>query len=100
MFAHPSFDPIVKTIIVESNKEQTVSGNFIQNAGYVQCSVVPWAEVLVDEQYKDTTPLSKPIMISAGKHTMRFKNSAFADVVKEITVIAQDTLSLTVAFKK
>jgi serine/threonine-protein kinase len=98
MFANPSFDPIVKTIIVESNREVTVTGNFLEQAGYLQCNVTPWAEVFVDELYKDTTPLSKPMMLSAGRHSVRFRNSAFSDIVKDITVKAKDTTQLTISF--
>ena len=100
MFANPSFDPIVKSINVESNKEMTVMGNFIDHAGYLQCIVTPWAEVFVDEQYKDTTPLSKPMMLSAGKHTVRFKNAAYSDIVKDIIVKAKDTTLLTIVLLK
>ncbi len=100
MFTHPSFDPIVQTVNVEADREITVAGNFIQQAGYLMCIVIPWAEVFVDEQYKDTTPLSKPIMLSAGKHTVRFKNPAFADVVKDVTISRQDTTALTITFAK
>ncbi len=100
MFANPSFDPIVKSISVEPHQEITVAGNFIENAGYLLCVVTPWAEVYVDEQYKDTTPLTKPILLSAGKHSVRFKNSAFADVVKEIVVASKDTILVTVLFTK
>lgn len=100
MFANPSFDPIVKSVTVEPHQEITVAGDFIENAGYVHCVVTPWAEVYVDEQYKDTTPLTKPIVLSAGKHSLRFRNSAFADIVKEIVVVAKDTTQLAISFTK
>lgn len=100
MFTNPQFEPIVKTIAVESNKELTVSGNFLENVGYLMCTVVPWAEVYVDELYKDTTPLNKPMMLSSGKHTVRFKNSAFNDIVKEISIVPKDTVQLSITFDK
>ena len=96
MFANPQFDPIVQTVTVKGNNELTLSGDFLANVGYLQCNVVPWAEVFVDEQYKDTTPLNKPIMIPAGKHRVRLKNAAFADHVQEVTISARDTSRLTV----
>ncbi|MDD8017514.1 MAG: PEGA domain-containing protein, partial [Bacteroidota bacterium] len=100
MFTHPLFDPIVKIVNVEANREITVEGNFIQSAGYLFCSAVPWAEVYVDEQYKDTTPLSKPILLSGGKHTVRLKNSSFADIVREISIMPHDTTQLTISFAR
>lgn len=98
MFTNPSFEPIMKTIVVEPNKELTVNGNFFENVGYVACTAVPWADVYIDEQKKDTTPLEKPIMITAGKHSIRFKNPAFIDIVKEVTVVPKETLQITISF--
>lgn len=98
MFTNPLFEPIMKTIVVESNKELTVTGNFFENVGYIVCTAVPWADVYIDEQKKDTTPLEKPIMITAGKHSVRFKNPAFIDIVKEITVVPKETLQIAISF--
>lgn len=100
MFVNPAFDPIVESVTVEALKEQTVSGNFLDRVGYVMCTVTPWADVYVDEHYKDTTPLTKPLMMSAGKHMLRFKNAAFTDIVREITVAAKDTIYLSIQFNQ
>jgi serine/threonine protein kinase len=94
-FSNPSFDPIVKTIEVRGENEGHISADFLENAGYLQCAVEPWAEVYIDEQYKDTTPLNKPIVCSAGKHTVRFHNNAFRDVIQEVSIKARDTLMIT-----
>lgn len=100
MFVNPSFDPIVESVTVEPLRERTVEGNFLERVGYVMCTVTPWADVYVDEQYKDTTPMTKPLMVSAGKHTLRFKNAAFTDIVREITVTAKDTVQLSLHFNQ
>ncbi|MHB1049675.1 MAG: protein kinase domain-containing protein [Bacteroidota bacterium] len=100
MFVNPSFDPIVESVTVEPLRERTVTGNFLERVGYVMCTVSPWAEVYVDEQYRDTTPMTKPLMISAGTHKVRFKNAAFTDIVREITVTAKDTMHLTITFNQ
>ncbi|MEW6061917.1 MAG: PEGA domain-containing protein, partial [Bacteroidota bacterium] len=100
MFTNPSFEPIVQTITVDARTEMTVNGNFLEHVGYLMCTVTPWAEVYIDEQYKDTTPLSKPIMVSAGKHIVRFKNSAFNDIVKEISIAPKDTILLSITYTK
>lgn len=98
MFTNPSFEPIMQTITVEPNKELTVSGNFLDKVGYVVCSAVPWADVYIDEQKKDTTPMERPIMVAAGKHSVRFKNPAFIDIVKEITIAPKETLQIAITF--
>jgi serine/threonine protein kinase len=100
MFMHPSFDPILKTIKVLPNKELHIAANFIEKAGFLNCVVTPWAEVYIDEQYKDTTPLKKPIVLSPGKHHVRFKNASFIDVIREVTITSKDTTSLCIFFEK
>lgn len=100
MFTNPFFDPIIRTVRVEPNKEITIVGNFLETVGYVLCTAIPWADIYVDEQYKETTPLSKPLMLAAGKRLLRFKNSAFNDIVQEVNVTAQDTVRLTIKFEK
>jgi serine/threonine protein kinase len=100
MFIHPSFDPILQTITVTKNRELHVAGNFIKNAGFLHCIATPWAEVYIDEQYKDTTPLEKPIVLSPGKHHVRFKNASFDDILREVTIKSKDTASLSIVFEK
>jgi serine/threonine protein kinase len=98
MFANPSFEPIVRTVTIEPGRDVTVNGDFLVSAGYLLCVVKPWAEVFVNEQYKDTTPLSKPLMLSPGRYTVRFHNAAFPDIIREITVRSKDTTTVTVSF--
>jgi eukaryotic-like serine/threonine-protein kinase len=94
-FANPQFMPIVKTITAAPGARVTASGNFFENAGYVFITVAPWAEVYIDDQYRDTTPIEKPMAVSAGKRRIRLHNPGFTDAVYEITVQKRDTLRLS-----
>lgn len=100
VFTNPSFEPITRTIVVEGGKEQTVNGNFLERTAYLHCTVKPWAEVYVDDQYKDTTPLSKPMMVSAGRHTIRFRNASFSDVSRDVTIAPKETLRIVIEMTK
>jgi hypothetical protein len=99
LFVHPSFDPIMRTITVLPFRQSTVTGNFFDTVGYLNCLATPWAEVYINDQYKDTTPLEKPIMLSPGKYQVRFKNASFQDIVREVTVRSKDTTSIVITFK-
>jgi serine/threonine protein kinase len=99
LFVHPSFDPIMQTITVLPFRETKVTGNFFDNVGYLNCLAIPWAEVYINNEYKDTTPLDKPIMLPPGKYEARFKNSSFKDIVREVTVRSKDTISISISFK-
>jgi serine/threonine protein kinase len=98
-FSNPSFDLILKSIDVQPGKDQAVSGDFLENAGFLVCTVRPWAEIYVDEQYKDTTPLNRPIVLSAGLHRIRFHNVAFSDTMQVVTIKSRDTLAIAVTLR-
>ncbi len=98
-FTNPAFEPIVRSIDVRSGREQTVSADVMANAGFLVCAVQPWAEIYVDEQYKDTTPLNRPIVLSAGSHNIRFHNTAFNDTIQVVTIKPGDTLSISITLK-
>jgi hypothetical protein len=52
----------------------------------------------VDDQYRETTPINKPIVVSAGKRKIRFDNSAFRSIEKEINVTVRETTSVVIRF--
>jgi serine/threonine protein kinase len=43
--------------------------------GFLKLTVKPWAKVYIDGKYYETTPIAKPIKLSAGKHTLRLENT-------------------------
>ena len=98
-FVNPSFDPITQTITVLPFRECVVTANFLDNVGYLNCLATPWAKIYINDQYEDTTPLEKPIMLSPGKYQVRFKNTYFRDIVREVTVRSKDTTSIVISFK-
>ncbi|MGA7160885.1 MAG: serine/threonine-protein kinase [Bacteroidota bacterium] len=98
VFTHPSFEPVVKTITVTASARLHVDCNFLTSAGFLNCSASPWADIFVDDVYRDTTPLNKAIVLSAGKHDIRFHNPGFQDIMREVTITPHDTLRLSISF--
>jgi serine/threonine-protein kinase len=54
--------------------------------GYIRVNAYPWATVSVDGKVVGDTPLSKPIELSDGKHTVRFEHAWYEAVEKTVTV--------------
>ncbi len=100
VFTHPSFEPVVKTVRISRDVQLRVDCNFLTSAGFLNCTASPWAEIYVDDVYRDTTPLDKAVVLSAGKHDVRFHNPAFKDIRQEITIAAHDTLHLSISFSR
>jgi serine/threonine protein kinase len=99
VFTLAPFEPIVRTVEVGAGEEVKVTVDFLQNAGYFRCLAKPWAEIYVDDQYRDTTPIDRPIVVSGGKHRVRFHHPSFRDTVWEVSIAPRDTISLSITFK-
>jgi len=84
------------TLKVPHEKEavtQSVSGT-----GEVEISCVPWAKVYVDGQYWETTPLTNPIILTAGKHAVTFINPLFTPIAESLEVNSGERLRLNIDF--
>jgi len=59
----------------------------------------PWAEVFVDGELLDTTPIGRPIWVSPGKHFVTFKHPNAPDEQRSIKVVAGQTVFLDVTMR-
>ena len=94
-FSNPMFVPLSRNIIVPGDSQIVVEANFLDQAGYIVIRVVPWGEVYIDDHYRDTTPLGKPLIASAGARKIRIHNPAFDDILYNADVVKGDTLHLS-----
>lgn len=99
VFSHPLFEPVVQTVRLLPGKEITVDADFQARVAYLRCVSLPWAEVSVDDRYRDTTPMDRPIVLNAGRHRVRFHHPAFKDSVWDVTLAPRETLRVSVTFK-
>ena len=56
------------------------------HAGHLRFVVSPWAEVHVDGQHVLTTPSAQTVALSAGRHHLKFVNSFYPDLNREVWV--------------
>ena len=65
--------------------------------GKVRVVVDPWARVLVDGRYHDTTPFAAPIELSPGSHRISFRNPYCEPADRIVEVEAGQSVDLQVA---
>lgn len=97
-FSNPYFTPIVKVVAVQKRLLSTVDADFLQDAGYLYVTVEPWGKVLVDDNFRESTPTVDPIAVSSGTRIVRVQNPHFTDIVRSVTVKPGDTLKLKFSF--
>ncbi len=54
--------------------------------GYLMVRVSPWAQVFIDGEYKEDTPLTKPFILTSGLHILKVINPTFGTLSDSIYV--------------
>ena len=99
-FNNPAFLPMVRSVNVEPGRQTSVEVSFLEQVGYLLVVSQPWAEIYVDDQYRETTPLGQPLMVTSGNRKVRLHNPAFEDIVTSVSVGVRDTVKLIKSFNK
>jgi len=56
----------------------------------------PWAEVFVDGERVDVTPIGRPVEVSPGRHVVSFRHPNAPEVTRNVEIIAGQTVLLDV----
>lgn len=99
-FNNPQFAPIIRTIVVGKNEDLPVDADFLKTSGYLLFNVSPWAEIYIDDQYRETTPLSTPLVVSSGTRKIRLSHPSYSDQFFEIGLNAGDTVRISHDFRR
>ncbi len=68
-------------------------------AGSLRVVASPWAEVAVDGQRIDTTPMARPIPLPAGPHFVMLTHPDAPPEKRSVTIASGETISLEVMMK-
>lgn len=63
---------------------------------YLKVKVEPWAKIYIDKVYIETTPIARPLKLSAGIHSVRLENPNFKIWQKRVRFEPEKTVELNV----
>jgi serine/threonine-protein kinase len=67
--------------------------------GYLRVLAQPWAEVIVDGEAIDTTPMARPIAVAPGRHFVTFVHPNAPEEKRTVNVAAGQTVLIDVAMR-
>jgi serine/threonine-protein kinase len=79
-----------------SNSYGTDPMGIVKKPAQVRVLAQPWAEVHIDGELVEITPVGRPIEVTPGKHVVVFKHPNSAPVKREIEIIPGQTILLDV----
>jgi serine/threonine-protein kinase len=92
---NPSFPQHTTTINIEENNTENYSFSFWSTVGQLKLEISPWAEVFIDDEYKDTIPpQEKPLILAPGAHNLLLRHPSLGEWKTEIEVSAGKSLEL------
>jgi serine/threonine protein kinase len=95
---HPTFPQYEKNIYISADKITSVSFNFYDVIGFLNCNVYPWGEIFIENESKGVTPLRNPIALFPGKYDIMIKNPQYGEVDDQVTISSKDTVNYKLNF--
>jgi eukaryotic-like serine/threonine-protein kinase len=96
---NPAFPPIPITLdLTASDVRQSII--LSEHVAMLRVNVAPWGELYVDGEHQGTTPLTKPLYVAAGRHTLRISHPQLAAVQRDVNAAAGETLAIDVDLTK
>jgi serine/threonine-protein kinase len=96
VLSNPDFPSFVMYTEISRGETTSVSIDLKNEFGYLTLNVDPWADVYIDGEYRDTTPLAKPIPLLPGVHLVRLIGPSSSTWEKRLTLERGKTIVETV----
>ncbi len=97
-FVNPGF-PIAESVIAIKSDSLNIRINLTERVGYLAILVTPWADIFIDDEFEQTTPLSQPIMVKPGKRKLTVKNPYYAPYQEIIDFEAKKTVERNIVLQ-
>ena len=75
-------------------RRMPVIGDRGQLVGMLTVEAIPWAEVYVNGEYRDETPLERPLVVAPGTHTLTLKHPTLGTLEAPFTIVAEESKTL------
>lgn len=97
---HPGYPPYKQLINIAAQETALVNISFSSIVGFLECNVSPWGDIYIDGTKYGQTPLSAPIVLMPGKHSVIIKNPNFTDRQEDIMIRKGETYYVKFSFSK
>ena len=97
---HPDFPAYSRRIRIKSNMVDSVSINFNNLVGRLECKINPWGNIYINRKLYGTTPLREPLALMPGSYHLIITNPNYGKVDTTIKIKAKETIEYIYNFQK
>ncbi len=94
---HPGYPPANRSVSISPGGEETLFVSLHDSVGFLLVETEPWAYLWVDGEHVGPTPLSTPLALRPGRHSLRAENPFFPPLVTEVEVVRAETTRARIA---
>ncbi len=97
---HPDFPAYNRRIRIKSNMVDSISINFNNLVGHLECKINPWGNIYINRKLYGTTPLREPLALLPGNYHIIITNPNYGKVDTTIKINAKETVEYIYNFQK
>ena len=97
---HPDFPTYSRRIRISSNLIDSVSINFNNLVGHLECKINPWGNIYINRKLYGTTPLKAPLALMPGSYHLIITNPNYGKIDTTIKINAKETIEYIYNFQK
>ena len=89
---NPGYEPFRLKMNFAPTQPETLNVRLKPLYGFLDIHAVPWAKIIIDDQFEETTPLAEPMPLMPGEYLLRIENPNFKSITDTIYISAGVTL--------
>jgi len=97
---HPSYEPYSENLRIVAGELSRRSVSMKKMQGSISMATQEGAELYIDGRRYGMTPLMRPILLDAGRHTLSLRKQGYFEWTSEVTVEAKKTLPLKITLSR
>jgi len=98
LFSHPAYPDFKAKVRIDSGRTKLYKFNMNSLMGFLQCKILPWGDVYLNNKYLGQSPFRGPFMVRPGSYNLSVKNEHYKTYNKKIVIQQNDTLQVRINF--
>lgn len=93
-----NYPAYIKNVNIRQDKIESISVNFNDIVGYLECAIIPWGNIYIDGKLKGLSPLRFPLF--KGAYELSIEHPNYETHKEKISINVKDTLNYNFNFEK